>query len=116
MENMRAVLVIEDAVCVGFVIGVAADMIAPVNQHHARAVLARQPFGEHRAGEAGADDQIIVRRLALGRTEERVHSAATSSAGEAVTLRVPRRSATRPAIRAWVLSQLVADLIRRAAA
>src|SRR5439155_11751534 len=87
-------------------------VIASVDRQHARAVLARQPLGEHRAGEAGADDQIIVRRLAFGRTEERVHSAATSSAGEAVALCVPSSSATRPAIRACVVSQLVADRIK----
>ena len=42
------------------VIGVAGDVRPLVDEQHARAVLARQPLGEHRAGEARADDQIII--------------------------------------------------------
>ncbi len=114
VEDVRAVLVIHYAVGIRLVVGIAADVIAPVDQQHARVVLACQPLGEHRTGKTSADDQIIVARR---RAQKRAgHSAATSSAEEAVALLVPRRSATRPAIRACVVSQLVADRARSASA
>src|SRR5439155_19184258 len=116
VENVRPVFVVENAVGIGLIKSVAADVVAPVDQQHARVVLARQPFAEDRTGETGADDQIIVRGLAVSRPKERGHSAATRSAGEAAALRMPSRSATRPAIRACVVSQLVADRIRSASA
>ena len=106
---------IEDAVLVGLVIGVAADVRPAVDQQHPRAMLAGQPLGEHRAGKAGADDQIIVTAPGA-RRQGRGHSAATSSAGVAAPLRVPNSSAMRPAMRAWVVSQLVADSMRSASA
>ncbi len=78
-------------------------------------MLARQPLGEDGAGKAGADDQIIVCAPIAG-SGARGHSAATSSAGWPVAARVPSNSATRPAMRACVVSQLVADSIRSASA
>ena len=42
------------------VVGVAADVRAPVDQQHPLAAHGCQPLGQHAAGEAGADDQLIV--------------------------------------------------------
>jgi hypothetical protein len=39
VENVRPVFVVQNAVGIGFVIGIAADVIAPVDQEHARFVL-----------------------------------------------------------------------------
>ena len=60
VEDMRPILVDEDSGIVEAVIGVAADVRAPVDQQDVGVVLARQPLGENRAGEARADDQIII--------------------------------------------------------
>src|SRR6476661_952557 len=114
VEDVRPVFVIKDAGLVGLVIGVAADMGAPVDEQDPRTMLARQTLGEHRAGKAGADDQIIIFGAATG-LGSRAHSAATSSAG-AVEAVVPSSSAIRPAMRAWVVSQLAADSNRSASA
>ena len=60
VEDVRPVLVIQDAGLVRLVIGIAADMRPPVDQQHPRAVLAGQALGKNRAGKAGPDDEIIV--------------------------------------------------------
>src|SRR5947208_2011689 len=99
VEDVRPVFVIEDAGLIGLVIGIAADVRTAVDQQHARPMLARQPLGEDRAGEAGADDQIVIFLAGPG-NERGVHSAATSSAGLWAPVRVPSSSAMRPAIRA----------------
>ena len=59
MEDVRAVLVDQQAGGVEPVIGVAADMAAAVDQQHALVALAGQPLGQHAAGEAGADDEPV---------------------------------------------------------
>ena len=79
-----------------FAVGIVAAATAWWFQENARTMLACQPLGQNRAGEAGADDQIVV--TALWRWEGRGHSAATSSAGVPVSLMVPSSSAMRPAI------------------
>src|SRR5512138_3313900 len=81
VEDVRTVLVIQDSSLVRLVIGIAADMLPPIDQQDARAMLACQPFREDGTGKARTDDQIIVslaRRF--GGAEESVHSAATISA------------------------------------
>src|SRR5690606_23129130 len=42
------------------VVGVAADVRAPVDHQHALVEAGGQALGEHAAGEAGADDQVVV--------------------------------------------------------
>src|SRR4051794_27632233 len=101
VENMRSVFMVEDSRLVGLVIGIAADMRAPVHQQHARAVLARETLCENGAGKAGANDQIV--KAAAGRrprAKGRVHSAATSNAELLAPVRVPSASAMSPDIRA----------------
>src|SRR4029079_14025125 len=114
VEDVRPVFVIEDAGLVGLIIGVAPDMRPAVDQQHPGTVLARQPLRKDGAGKAGPDDQIIV--TALIRAQGRRHSAATSSAGLVAPLRVPSRSWIKPAMRPWVVSQLVAESMRSASA
>ena len=60
MEDVRPVLVDQDAVVVVVVVGVAADVVAPVDDEHALPELRRQALGHHRAGEAGPDDQHVA--------------------------------------------------------
>lgn len=55
VEDVRAVAVDEDAVGVGFVVGVAADVGALVDDQDLLA-SAGQALGDRAAGEAGADD------------------------------------------------------------
>ena len=95
VEDVRAVFVVEDAGLVGLVIGVAADVRAPVDQQHARAVLARQALGKNGAGKPGSDDQIIVaapvRRLEAARSFRRHQHRRRVRSG-----RVPSTSAIEP--------------------
>src|SRR5205085_187589 len=78
VEDVRAVLVVENPGLVRLVVSVAADMVAPIDEKDSRAMLRRQPFSKNGAGKTGSDDQIIIAADAaiLG-----AHSAATSSAG-----------------------------------
>lgn len=55
VEDMRAVAVDENAVGVGFVVGVAADVGALVDDQDL-VTGAGEAFGDHAAGEAGADN------------------------------------------------------------
>ena len=116
VEDVRAVFVIENPGLVGLVIGIAADVRTAVDQQHPRAVLARQPLGKDRAGEPGPDYQIIIFPAGARSDERCVHSAATNCATMRASVRVPRRSAMSPAIRAWVVSQLVAESSKSASA
>src|SRR5947209_662193 len=86
VKNVRSVFVVEDSGLVGLVIGIAADVRPPVDQKHARAVLARQALSKNGAGKAGSDDQIVI---AAGAAILSAHSAATSKAGELAPVRVP---------------------------
>ena len=61
----------EDAGGVGMVVGVAGNVIAAVDQQHAHAGIRRQPLGQHRAREAGADHQRVIVRPAPGRPDRR---------------------------------------------
>ena len=62
VEDMRAVLVDQEPGFVVAVVGVAADMRAPVDDEDALAALARETLRENAAGKAGADDQPIIHR------------------------------------------------------
>lgn len=59
-EVVGAVGVDEDAGCVGVVEGVAADVGAFVDDEAATPELGAEAFGEDEAGEAGADDEVVV--------------------------------------------------------
>ena len=59
VEDVRPVLVHEDAGLVVVIVGVAADVRAAVADQHLLARVGGQPLGDRRAGEAGADDQVI---------------------------------------------------------
>ena len=59
VEDVRPVLVDEDAVLVVVVVGVAADVRPLVDDQDLLAGACRQPLREHAAGEAGADDEIV---------------------------------------------------------
>ena len=65
MKDVRPVAVHQDARLVVLVVGVAADMAAPVDQEHAPAGIAGQALGRDAAGEARADDQVIESHVAL---------------------------------------------------
>ncbi len=57
MEDVRSVLVDEETGVVVVVVGVAGDVGTLLHHEHLRPVLARQPLGQHAAGEPGADNQ-----------------------------------------------------------
>ncbi len=59
VEDVRAVRVDQDAVVVVVVVGIAADVGAPVDEQDLLAGLRGQALGQHAAGEAGPDDQIV---------------------------------------------------------
>ena len=66
VEDVRPVLVDEDAGVVVVVVGVAADVRALVADQHLLAGVGGEPLGEVAAGEAGADDQIIEHGASSG--------------------------------------------------
>ena len=59
-EVVGAVGVDEDAGGVGVVVGVAADVGAFVDDEAGAPELGAEAFGEDEAGEAGADDEVVV--------------------------------------------------------
>src|SRR5690348_9186783 len=59
MEDVRPVLVDQEAGFIVSVIGIAADMRPTVDQKHLFVTLAREPFGNDAAGEPGADHEPI---------------------------------------------------------
>ena len=59
VEDVRPVGMDEDAGVVVAVVRVAADVRALVDDEHALAEDVGEPFGEHAAGEAGADDEGV---------------------------------------------------------
>ncbi len=60
MEDVRAVLMDQDAGFVVAVIGVPADMGAPVDDEHAFVPHVRETLGQDAAGKARADDQPVI--------------------------------------------------------
>ena len=76
VEDMRSILVDQNAVLVVIVEGVAADVRPLVADQHALAGMSGQTLGDGGAGKAGADDQVVEhdvlqapsRRLAPGVT------------------------------------------------
>ncbi len=61
MEDVRSIAVHLDAVRIVFVVSVAADVAALVDEQHPLA-SGSQPLGADGAGEAGPDDQRVVLR------------------------------------------------------
>jgi hypothetical protein len=59
VEDVRAVLVAQDAVLVEPVVRVAGDVGPAVDHQHAQVVLFGDPSSADRSGEAGADDENI---------------------------------------------------------
>ena len=59
VEDVRAVLVHQDAGFVVAVVGVAADVGAPVDDQHALVPHVGETLGQDAAGEARADDQPV---------------------------------------------------------
>ena len=60
MEDVRAVQMNQDARVIEMVVGVPAHVRASVDDEHACARGAREPFGDDAPGEPGADDQHVV--------------------------------------------------------
>ena len=60
VEDVRTVQMNQDAMLVVEVIGVAGDVRALVDDEHTLAQTVGEPFREHGAGEARADDEVIV--------------------------------------------------------
>ena len=60
MENVRPILVNENAGGVGMIVGVAADVIAPVADQHLLSEPGGETFGEHTPGKARPDDEVVV--------------------------------------------------------
>ena len=67
VEDMRTVLVDQQPVVVITVIGVAADMVAAVDEKNALVALARKTLRQNAARKAGADNQPIVHSRSLRR-------------------------------------------------
>ena len=59
VEDVRPVLVDQDAGPVINIIGIAADMRPTVDQKHLFVTLARKPFGDDAAGKSSADHKPI---------------------------------------------------------
>ena len=57
---MRAIGVDENAMVIILVVGIAADMVAFLNNERGLATLSGGPFGEGKAGKTGANDKIVV--------------------------------------------------------
>ena len=66
VEDVRAVAMDEHAVLVVVVVGVAGNVVAPVDHQHPLVALRGEPLGDHRPGVAGADDEH-VEGLSVGR-------------------------------------------------
>jgi hypothetical protein len=59
VEDMRAILVNENAGLVVSIVGIAADMRPAIDHQDLFVTLARQPFGNNAPGETGTDDEPI---------------------------------------------------------
>ena len=59
-KDVRAVAMDEDAGGIGRIVGVAGDVVAPVDDEHAPARIRRHPLGQHGAREARADDEDVM--------------------------------------------------------
>src|SRR5262249_41645958 len=59
MEDVRPILVDQDAIFIVAVVGVPADMVPLVDDQNSLPGLAGQPLGEHAARKSRPDDQII---------------------------------------------------------
>src|SRR4051794_29755362 len=66
MENVRPVLVDQHAGHIMPVVGVAADMRAPIDEQHLVLALTCQPLGDDTAGEPGADHEPIIHAVFPG--------------------------------------------------
>jgi hypothetical protein len=60
VEDVGSVLVDEQALVIVPVIGVAAHMVAPVDEKNALVALAGETFRQNAARKAGADNQPII--------------------------------------------------------
>jgi hypothetical protein len=65
VKDVRAVPMVAQTVGADWVVAVAADVIAPVDEQDARAQLGRETFGQRRAGQSSADDEIIVQGVSM---------------------------------------------------
>src|SRR4051812_7362915 len=63
MENMRPIRMNEHAVLIMPIESVAADVRSLFDDEDSRVEFARQPLGQHAAGETGTDDQIVEARV-----------------------------------------------------
>ena len=70
VEDVRPILVNEDAVLVVLVVGVSADMRALVDDENLFAGTCRQPLREHAAREPGADHEIVEHTHRPSRSSE----------------------------------------------
>ena len=59
MENMRSILMNQNAIVVFFVIAVAADMVSGGNDLHLLSLFLSQLYGYHSTGEAAANHNTI---------------------------------------------------------
>ena len=67
VEDVRPVAMHQHAGLVEVVVGIAADVVAPVDDQHAPVELAGKPLGQHAAGEAAADDEVVEGAGAVAR-------------------------------------------------
>ena len=61
VEDVRAVAVAEHAVVVAGVVGIAGDVVAPIDDEHLCVALAGEALRQDRTGEAGANDEPFLR-------------------------------------------------------
>jgi hypothetical protein len=93
VEDVRPVRVDEDALVVVAVVGVAADVRPFLDHQHALPEPARQPLGQHAAGEAGADDQVIEPAPAGDRCRHRALETLTAFVHEDSLVAAARKEA-----------------------
>ena len=66
VKDVRPVAVDQHAGFVVMIVCIAADVRAPVDHQHTLVKPGRQPFGQHAAGETGADDQVVEAAPTIG--------------------------------------------------
>jgi len=56
---MRAIAVDQETACIVVIVGIAADMRAPIYDEDLLSKIPRQSFGNDRAGKTGANNEIV---------------------------------------------------------
>src|SRR5947209_10691653 len=111
MEDVRAVLVYEQPILVIMVIGIATNMVAPVDEQYFLVELAGKPLGQHAAGKTSTHNQIIKHYSLLPSQKPQ----STSWAAHTLQRRESRQAipGVQPPVHQAVLASVSSSLPRR---